>query len=88
MSVFKEGTTGGTIACRWQSTDGDWMEVFAPNVFWRANDANVSDTGPVMRTIGFRCYPTGFGSSNAVTFSVYPKYATTGPPAQSKLVFG
>jgi hypothetical protein len=88
MSAFKEGTTGGTVSCRWQSSDGDWIDVFAPNVFWRANDANVSDTGPVMRTIGFRCYPTAFSGSNAVVVSVYPKYGSSGPPSQSKLVFG
>lgn len=87
MSIFKEGTTGGTVVARWQTSDGDWLEVFCPQVFFKANDPKVSDTGPVMRTVGFRCYPTAFGGSNAVVMSVYPKYGLTGPGSASFLYF-
>ena len=87
MSIFKEGTTGGTLIAHWQNSDGQFLRVFAPNIFYRASDVSVGDTGPVMRTVGFRCYPTAFGGSNAVQVEVYPKYGTGGPPAQSKLVF-
>lgn len=87
MSVMKEGTTGGTVIARWQTSDGDFLEVFCPNVYFRASDPQVGDTGPVMRTVGFRCYPTAFGGSNAVVVNVYPKYGTTGPSALAKLVF-
>lgn len=88
MGIFNEGTAGGTVSCRWQTAAGDFLDVFCPNVLWRANDPKVSDAGPVMKTIGFRCYPTAFGGSNAVVISVYPKYGTGGPPAANKLVFG
>lgn len=76
MSVFKEGTAGGTISARWQNSDVSFIDIFCPNVFFRANDVNVSDTGPIMRTLPFRCYPTSFGGSNAVVVSVCPRYGT------------
>ena len=87
MSAFKEGTNGGTLSCRWQTSGADFLDVFAPNIYFRANDAKVSDTGPVMRTIPFRCYPTSFGGSNAIVLSVCPKFGTGAIPTQSKLLF-
>jgi len=87
MSVFTEGTSGGTLQCHWQTADGDFLDVFCPNIFWRANDPTAKDAGPVMRTIPFRCYPTAFGGSNAVVMSIYPRYGTGAIPAQTKLVF-
>lgn len=88
MSLFEEGTAGGTVIAHWQTSQGEYINIFCPNVFFRANDVNVSDTGPVVRTCGFRCYPSAFGGSNAVVVSVYPKHGTAGPPSIAKLVFG
>lgn len=88
LSAFRIGSSAGTLVSRWQTSDGDWMEVFSPNTYIKSWDAQVSDTGPVLITVPFRCYPTGFGSSNAVVVSVYPKYGTVGPDSGSKLWFG
>lgn len=88
MSLFKEGTSGGTLSMHWQTGDGDWLDIFCPNIFWKASDINVNDTGPVIYTVPFRCYPTAFGGSNAAIVSVYPKYGSASAlPAQSKLYF-
>lgn len=87
MSLFEEGTTGGTLSCQWKTSGADFIDVFAPNIYFRAWDSKVSDAGPVMRTIPFRCYPTSFGGSNAVVVSVCPKYGTGAVPSQSKLFF-
>lgn len=88
LSNFRIGSSAGTLVCRWQTSDGDWMEIFSPNTYIKSWDAQVSDTGPVLITVPFRSYPTGFGSSNAVIVSVYPKYGTGGPDSGSKLIFG
>lgn len=87
LSVLQQGTTGGTISARWQTSNGDWLDIFCPNVFIKAYDPNANGVGPVMITVPFRCYPTAFGGSNAAVLSVYPKYGVTALPAQSKLYF-
>lgn len=87
LSLFKQGTAGGTLECKWQTSNGDWLDVFCPNIFFKAYDTNASDTGPVKYTVPFRCYPTAFGGSNAAIISVYPKYGVVALPTQSNLYF-
>ena len=87
LSIFQEGTSAGTIEVKWQTANGEWLDVFCPNIFIKAYDNNASGPGPIMRTIPFRCYPTGFGGSNAAVVSVYPKYGVNPLGSQSFLYF-
>jgi hypothetical protein len=87
MSLFTEGTAGGTLQCHWQTANADFLDVFCPNIFFRASDPQAKDAGPVMRTLPFRAYPSAFGGSNAIVMSVCPKFGTGAIPTQSKLFF-
>lgn len=87
LNALKQATTAGTLNCRWQTEDGDWINIFQPNIYIKAYDNNVSDTGPVMRTIPYRAYPTSFGGSNASVIEVYPQYGTGALPVEDELYF-
>ena len=72
MTLFNEASAGGTLQVTWRTSDGDWLQVFCPNVYWKNPDAKVGDTGPVMLTVPFRCYPSSSGQNDGVVINVFP----------------
>jgi len=82
MTLFAEASAGGTLSARWNTSDGDWIQITCPNIVYKGNDVKVSGPGPVMIPVTFRAYPSASGRTDAVEFDVFYKETGTLPLAK------
>jgi hypothetical protein len=80
LTLFTPAASGGTLQCTWRTSDGDWLQVFCPNIYYKNPDPKVNDAGPIILTVPFRAYPSAQGRNDAVLVNVCPlgSYALAG----------